>query len=204
MALSRPERQLLLGLARRALSYAAAANAKGMSVVQTVGRAVRELAPEPSSLPLPLTQPGGVFVSLHKRGELRGCVGVVEARQPLYLALMDAAISAALHDPRFSPVRADEVAEIDIEISALSTPQKLEPPISPELITPGEHGIIVTQGLQRGLLLPQVAAERGWTAERLLEETCRKAGLPRDAWRTGAHVERFQAEVFGEKEQPGD
>ena len=113
---------------------------------------------------------------------------------PLYRAVIDAAIAASLHDPRFSPVAAAELLEIDVEISVLSQPL----PITIEEIRIGLHGLIVTRGQARGLLLPQVAVERQWSPERFLEETCRKAGLARDAWLSGTRVEAFQADVFGE------
>jgi AmmeMemoRadiSam system protein A len=135
---------------------------------------------------------------LHKRGELRGCIGVAEARLPLFLAVMEAAMAAALRDPRFAAVRAEEVADLEIEVSVLHAPTLLASPIRPESVEIGRHGLMITQGSARGLLLPQVATGRGWRPERLLGETCRKAGLPADAWRTGARVEIFEAEVFGE------
>jgi AmmeMemoRadiSam system protein A len=106
------------------------------------------------------------------------------------------AISAALHDPRFPPVQAAEVQGLEIEISVLSPPE----PISPESIVIGRHGLIVVQGARRGLLLPQVAIERGWSGERFLEETCSKAGLPRGAWREPAtRILAFEAEIFSEE-----
>ena len=142
-----------------------------------------------------LREHAGVFVSLHKCGELRGCVGLVEPRLPLFRAVMETSLGAATADPRFAPVGLGELLEIEVEISVLSPPR---------LITVGEiqigmHGLMVTQGRLRGLLLPQVAVERHWDPERFLEETCRKAGLVCDAWRSGARVEAFEANVFGEK-----
>ena len=145
-------------------------------------------APDLSLIPSPLREPAGAFVTLHKSGELRGCVGQVEPRLPLYRAVMEIAVAAALTDPRFAPVRADELAELELEISVLS-PCRL---ISPDEIRIGVHGLLITQGSLRGLLLPQVAVERRWSAERFLEETCRKAGLNPGAWRS-ARLEVFEA-----------
>ena len=157
-------------------------------------RAVK-LPPDASKLPAALRELAGLSVSLHKCGELRGCVGFVEPRLPLYRAVIDTALAAATQDPRFSPVEAAELSEIAVEISVLSQPL----PITMQEIQIGVHGLIVTQGRMRGLLLPQVAAERQWSPEHFLEETCRKAGLACDAWKSGARVEAFQADVFGEK-----
>lgn len=177
--LTNEEKAFLLRLARRALESSVAGK-----------------RPEPpAEIPLKLEAAAGVFVTLHKRDELRGCVGYAWARKPLYRAVMEAAAAAALQDPRFSPVRAAELPELEVEISVLSPCQ----PIAPEAIQVGVHGLMVAQGPARGLLLPQVAVEHRWNCERFLEETCRKAGLPPDAWRHGAVVEAFTAEVFGEK-----
>jgi AmmeMemoRadiSam system protein A len=141
----------------------------------------------------------GVFVTLHSGGKLRGCVGQVENPGPLAEGVARAAINAALHDPRFPPVAADEVASLEIEISVLSS---LEP-IMPGAIIPGKHGLLVVRPPLRGLLLPQVAAERQWTGQRLLEETCAKAGLPRDGWRDPAtRIYGFTAEIYSEAELP--
>jgi AmmeMemoRadiSam system protein A len=140
----------------------------------------------------------GAFVTLYRAGKLRGCVGQVEDLGPLAEVVARAAISAALHDPRFPPVVPEEVAILDIELSVLSP---LEP-IAPELIVAGRHGLMVVRERRRGLLLPQVAAERGWSSQKLLEETCGKAGLPSDAWRDpttqvlGFTVERFREVGF--------
>lgn len=117
---------------------------------------------------------------------------------PLADVVARSAINAALNDTRFLPVRADEISELEIEISVLSALER----ILPEAITAGEHGLLVVRGPLRGLLLPQVASERNWTAVRFLEETCVKAGLPRDAWRDPAtEVYGFTAEIFTERPQ---
>ena len=141
-----------------------------------------------------LREVGAAFVSLHRHGRLRGCVGYVTAREPLYRTVAEAATAAAFHDLRFSPLREDEFAELEIEVSVLSPFFS----IASEEVRPGEHGLMVSLGFHRGLLLPQVASEYGWTRERFLEETCLKAGLEADAWKKGANVEAFTACVFSE------
>ena len=109
---------------------------------------------------------------------------------------MHCAGAAALEDPRFPPVRPDELARIDVEVSVLTPPARIA---DPGRIEVGRHGLVVTRGAHRGLLLPQVALEWGWTREEFLAHTCRKAGLPLDAWREGAQVFAFEAEIFGER-----
>jgi AmmeMemoRadiSam system protein A len=137
----------------------------------------------------------GVFVTLHRRGQLRGCVGQIEACGPLGEVVERCAIAAAEEDPRFAPVKPAEVAELEIEISLLSP---LEP-VAPAAIEVGRHGLVVERGMQRGLLLPQVATERHWQWQRFLEETCVKAGLERDAWKNpGTRTFAFTTEVFSE------
>jgi AmmeMemoRadiSam system protein A len=143
-----------------------------------------------------LAEPRGGFASLYLHGELRGCVGYVLPSTSVYRTVAETARAAAFEDSRFSPVSLEEARELEIELSILSPPV----PIAPEAVEIGRHGLLISLGGQRGLLLPQVAAERHWDAETFLEQTCRKAGLPHDAWRKGALVEGFTAEVFGEKE----
>lgn len=121
----------------------------------------------------------GVFVTLHSKGRLRGCIGVVEGHEPLGQGVVHAAASAALQDPRFPQVRQHELADLSIEISILSAMT----PMGPEEVEIGKHGLLVVSGRNRGLLLPQVATEHGLTREQFLDETCAKAGLRRDAWR---------------------
>ncbi|HKW57592.1 MAG TPA: AmmeMemoRadiSam system protein A [Candidatus Acidoferrum sp.] len=141
----------------------------------------------------------GVFVTLHLRGRLRGCIGVVDACEPLRDAIARCAASAALQDPRFSPVQRREVADLQIELSLLSQPE----PIRPEEIEIGKHGLLISNGPRRGLLLPQVAVEHKFDRERFLEETCTKAGLPPGAWRQpDTEILGFTCEVFSEAEQP--
>ena len=137
----------------------------------------------------------GVFVSLHKEGGLRGCIGYITSHEPVYKTVIEAAVSAAFNDPRFAPLRADELDLLDIEISLLSPPVEVS---DPEDIVVGRDGLIITHGHYRGLLLPQVATEYGWDCETFLAHTCNKAGLPSDAWKYGATIERFKAQVFGE------
>ncbi len=140
----------------------------------------------------------GAFVTLKKQGQLRGCIGYVEPRVPLIEAIADNAESAALHDPRFPPVSGAELPDIEIEISAL-TP--LEPVKSVDDIEIGRHGLMIKCGINRGLLLPQVPVEWGWTRDEFLAHTCMKAGLPADAWqRDDAELLWFEAEVFGEQD----
>jgi AmmeMemoRadiSam system protein A len=141
----------------------------------------------------------GVFVTLHLGGRLQGCIGVVEPDEALGDAIVRCAVSAALEDPRFAPMQADQLGELTIEISLLSSPE----PISVEGIEIGRHGLLVALRAQRGLLLPQVAIEHHLTPQRFLEETCRKAGLQREAWRDPeARVFGFTCEVFSDGQQP--
>ena len=137
----------------------------------------------------------GAFVTLHGREHrLRGCIGYVESHLSLLETISMAAHAAACRDPRFQPVRADELAEIEIEISVLSPLCVMK---SPADIQIGKHGLVVTDGIRRGLLLPQVASRQGWDAETFLAETCSKAVLPRDRWKDeGVRVELFTAEIF--------
>lgn len=146
-----------------------------------------------------LKQDMGAFVTLHKNGQLRGCIGHMVATGPLYLTVRDMAIAAAAEDPRFPPVTMDEMDEIDIEISALSPMEKIT---DYEKIEVGKHGVMVRMGWKSGVYLPQVAAETGWNREEFLTSLCdHKAGIPPDAWKTGAcEMSIFTAEVFGEKD----
>jgi len=143
---------------------------------------------------------GGAFVSLHNRGDLRGCIGHIEANEPLARVVSRCAVAACSTDPRFPPVTASELPHLDIELSLLGP---LEAITGPADIAVGRHGLVVEIGWRRGLLLPQVATEWQWDAETFLAHTCRKAGLPNDAWRKGAKMWRFEAEVFGEAEAAG-
>jgi AmmeMemoRadiSam system protein A len=142
-----------------------------------------------------LARPGGAFVTLHTRGDLRGCIGHIEPLEPLGQVVSRCAVSAASSDPRFPPMAPDELDAVDIEISLLGP---LEPIAGAQDILVGCHGLVVERGWQRGLLLPQVATEWKWSAEEFLARTCQKAGLPRDAWKQDAKIWRFEAEVFSE------
>jgi AmmeMemoRadiSam system protein A len=142
-----------------------------------------------------LSEPRGVFTTLYRRGQLRGCVGYVSAVRPLVNAVAETAQAAAFEDTRFAPVEREEVAEIQVSLSVLSPTF----PISPEQIQIGRHGLMIRQHGHRGLLLPQVATEHNWGVETFLEQTCFKAGLPGDAWKHGAEIEAFTAEVFSDE-----
>ena len=138
--------------------------------------------------------PRGAFVSIHRRGELRGCLGRLEP-QPLSETVVHLAAVVADSDPRFEPVGPSELHEIDLEISVLTPEREIE---SVDEIEVGRHGLIVEQGFRRGLLLPQVPVEHRWDRRTFLEHTCLKAGLRRDAWQHGARMFVFEAEVFGD------
>ncbi len=143
-----------------------------------------------------LSEPRGAFTSLHLHGELRGCVGYVLAVSPVYRAVADTARAAAFEDTRFHPVTLTEASNLEIELSILSPPQ----PISPDAVEIGRHGLLISMAGRRGLLLPQVPTEHNWDRITFLEQTCRKAGLPLDAWQKGATIEAFTAEVFGDNQ----
>lgn len=142
-----------------------------------------------------LTEPRGVFTSLYLNGQLRGCVGYVQAVTAVFLAVADTARAAAFQDARFSPVTLEEARNLQIELSILSIPQF----IAPEAVEVGRHGLLISMIGNRGLLLPQVPVEHHWDRITFLQQTCRKAGLPPEAWERGATIEAFTAEVFGEK-----
>lgn len=180
------ERLALLKLARISIEKAAEkGSAEGAGLERMPGR---------------LGQPSGAFVTLRRGKHLRGCIGHLESGESsLALAVMWAAQSAALEDPRFERVRPEEVAGLTIEISVLTPFVE----IAPENVVIGTHGLVVQQGSRRGLLLPQVASEHGLSREQFLDETCAKAGLPRGAWRDpGTKVLAFTAEVFSEMDYP--
>lgn len=172
----------LLGLARRAVA----------SYLER-GRRLRPGHDFPPLAP----EPRGAFVSLHTRGgDLRGCIGTVLPVGPLDETVARMAVAAAVEDPRFEPVTASELPDLLFEISALTVPEPLPDPSALEI---GRHGLIVTRGGRKGLLLPQVAPEWGWGREEFLAHTCRKAGLPPGAWQeSGTLVEWFEAEVWSE------
>jgi len=153
----------------------------------------------------PLPEPGrgpasgrGAFVSLHRHGELRGCIGNLVSDRPLAEVVRDMAVAASRDDPRFPPLAEDELDGLDVEVSVLTTPV----PARAEDVVPGRHGLIVRRGGCQGVLLPQVAVEQGWNRETFVAMTCRKAGLPPDAWRDPrTDLRVFEAQVIrGERE----
>jgi AmmeMemoRadiSam system protein A len=174
---SSEERQLLLHLAH-----------EGIESLVTG----RKLSLEPASPHL--AEPRGVFTTIYRHGELRGCVGYVQPVLPLYQAVIETARAAASQDTRFTPVTPEEIQDLQVSLSVLSALR----PIEAKHVTIGKHGLVVTMGGRRGLLLPQVPVEHGWDRVTFLEQTCRKAGLFPDAWKAGAELESFTAEVFGD------
>ena len=152
----------------------------------------RELSLDPPSAHL--AEPRGAFTTLYYRGGLRGCVGYVLPVTPLYRTIAESARGAAFDDSRFSPVTRNESLELQVSLSVLSPPQ----PIQADQVEIGRHGLLISLGSYRGLLLPQVPVEQGWDRIAFLEQTCRKAGLPLNAWQTGARLEAFTAEVFAD------
>jgi len=175
------EKQLLLEVARRALVLAVERRESLVDFPAHEG----------------LDRPAGAFVTLRRRRELRGCIGQFASSDPLVQVVAYCAKAAALDDPRFSPLRPAELANIEIEISVLSPPAE----ISADRIEIGTHGLIVSRGWQRGVLLPQVAVELRLTPARFLEETCVKAGLARGDWMDPAtRIQAFTAEVFSESD----
>lgn len=145
-----------------------------------------------------LNEEMGAFVTLHKSGELRGCIGNIIGKGPLYITIRDMAIAAATQDPRFSSVTKGELKGIDIEISVLSPMKKID---DPSKIIMGKHGVLIQSGFRSGVFLPQVATETGWDRDTFMNNLCtHKAGLPADAWKKGkCEIFIFTAEVFGEK-----
>ena len=153
----------------------------------------REISLEPPTHHF--AEPRGAFTSLYLMGELRGCVGYVMPVSSLYRAVAETARAAAFEDTRFYPVTLSEAPHLQIELSVLTPPR----PIAADNVEIGKHGLLISMGSARGLLLPQVPIERQWDRATFLKQTCIKAGLPGDAWQHGATIEAFTAEVFGEK-----
>lgn len=144
-----------------------------------------------------LKRPGGAFVTIRLHGQLRGCIGILDARRPLIDSVVDAAVAAATRDHRFSRLTQRELDEADLEISVLGSFVKVS---DPQEIVIGRDGLYLQAGRQSGLLLPQVATEQHWDREELLHHICLKAGLAPGTWRRAdARLERFTAEVFGER-----
>jgi len=145
-----------------------------------------------------LVDPASVFVSLHHGDQLRGCIGSLQATTPLYKAIQDMVVAAATRDNRFEQVPPDEFPELNIEISVLGPNTVIS---DASELKVGDHGVCLTRGARRGLLLPQVATERGWDAETFLDRVCHKAGLADGAWREDdATIEIFPAQVFDENQ----
>ena len=177
--LSPAERAALLGVARGA-------------VLAHLGVAPGPALPEAGAL----GEERGAFVSLYVGGELRGCIGTFRPAGTLAATVARMAVAAASEDPRFPRLRAEDVAGLQVAVSALAPPARLADPRKVEV---GKHGLVVKKGWHRGALLPKVAVEHGWDAEAFLRYTCLKAGLPPTAWRDAdCEVEAFEAEEFGE------
>jgi hypothetical protein len=172
------QRQFLLQLARESMAAAVTGGDRT----------------DPQLLELP--DASGVFVTIKRRGELRGCLGTLRVRRHLALEVARCAVDSASSDPRFPPVAPSELADLSLEISVLGPLEPID--AHPEAFTIGVHGLVAEQGYRRGLLLPQVATEWGWTPEQFLTHTCLKAGLSADAWQCGATFYRFAAEIFGD------
>lgn len=180
-SLDRQEKQALLDLARRALTLAV--------------RKRESLEQIPAAQAL--QQPAGAFVTLHYRGRLRGCIGQLDTNDSLAQVVAHCSRCAALEDPRFEPVRPEELPGIEIELSVLSSPEI----VTPEQIEVGKHGLLISHGSERGVLLPQVAVQFHWNTQRFLEETCEKAGLERDSWKhPDTQIQAFTAEVFSDSD----
>lgn len=189
MTLARDERLWLLSAARTAIARAVGAPVEGEPPRPGPEGGEQQRSPAP-----------GAFVSLHRRrdGELRGCIGCFEGRGALAETVARMAVEAATRDPRFGPVRANELAGLTIEISVLSPMEDVADPTDVQV---GRHGVVVSRGERRGVLLPQVATDHGLTREEFLKHTCLKAGLDPDAWRKpGTRIQVFTAEVFSEDE----
>jgi len=182
---SADEKRALLKIARRAIEQAVVERARKPDVD------TRRLAPR-------LMRPGAAFVTLTRGGELRGCIGTIEPDEPLALCVANNAVSAATCDPRFFPVGAEELSDLHIEINVLAPPFRVR---GIEDFVLGKHGIILEKQGRRALFLPEVMVEQRWTPEETLAHLCLKAGLPRDAWRSGGTLHFFETQAFGEGEK---
>lgn len=186
---TREQRHTLLGIARAAI-------ASGLA-----GEPLPDSPPTSSSSSSPwsgLIEPRGVFTTLYLAGQLRGCVGYALPIRPLYRAVAETARAAAFEDSRFWPVTPEEAGTLQFSLSVLSPLF----PIAASEVEVGRHGLLISDGKRRGLLLPQVPVEHDWDRETFLAQTCHKAGLPLDAWRKSATIEAFTAEVFGDEDVP--
>src|SRR5918999_4384665 len=176
----------LLHRARRAI-------ARAIGVERDSVTSVADQIPSPKS-PIPDLR-AGAFVTLRIKGALRGCIGYPEPELLLVDVVERCAVSAAISDPRFPPLGAEEWSDVHLELSVLGPIEPVEDITEVEI---GRHGLVVEFGRRRGLLLPQVAVEWQWNAEQFAAQTCIKAGLPKDAWQKGARLFKFEAEVFSE------
>ena len=179
-SLTQQEQQQLLELARSAIS----------SYLD------KGVVPDFQTTDTALARQAGVFVTLTKTGELRGCIGMLEDNQPIYRTVQEMAVSAATSDPRFVPVTKDEMQTIKIEISILSPLRKLE---NIDKIRVGVDGLVLVMSGHKGVFLPQVPVEQGWDRDAYLDNLCGKAGLPENCWKDNPTLYAFTAEVFGEK-----
>jgi AmmeMemoRadiSam system protein B/AmmeMemoRadiSam system protein A len=179
--LSSADKKTLLDIARK--SIAASLNREEMTFPQDISEALMEQR--------------GAFVTLNKEGRLRGCIGTFVAQEPLYKVIARMALEAAFSDPRFPALEKEELELLDIEISVLTPMKKIS---DPELVEVGRDGLYIKQGMYSGVLLPQVPVEYGWERIKFLEQTCLKAGLPPEAWKSDkTELYVFQAEIFGEE-----
>jgi AmmeMemoRadiSam system protein A len=154
-----------------------------------------KVVPELPDLPEIFQQERGAFVTLEKHGQLRGCIGYIEARKPLYLTVAEMAVAAAFHDPRFPPVQQEEWPDITVEISILSPLHEIQ---DIQEIEVGRHGLYIVQGARSGLLLPQVATDYKWDRLTFLQQTCHKARLPSNAWQDKqTRIYMFSADIIG-------
>jgi len=183
---TREQRHLLLGIARAAIAS------------RLIGDPLADSPPAAASSFAALTEPRGVFTTIYLGGELRGCVGYALPVRPLFRAVAETARAAAFEDSRFQPVTPLEAPGLQISLSVLSSLF----PITADEVEVGRHGLLISSGTRRGLLLPQVPVERGWNRETFLAQTCHKAGLPLDAWHKSATIEAFTAELFGDEADP--
>jgi uncharacterized protein (TIGR00296 family) len=182
--LSEHDGELLLRIARSEIEYAVAETPK----------------PKIHFFPV-LDEKRGVFVTLTKAGQLRGCIGFPYPVMPLGDAIRQAAVAAALEDPRFRPVKADELKTIDLEVTVLTPPVTIDgdPEDRPKKVIVGKHGLIIRGRGKSGLLLPQVATDYGWDAKTFLDHTCTKAGLSENAWHDPRiELLTFEGQIFSE------
>ena len=184
-ALTKDLQKYLLGLAREAIRNHLEGRAK----------------PKVEKKDKILSEKRGAFVTLTIAGQLRGCIGYPLPIKPLAEAVLDMAVAAATQDPRFDPLEAEDLDKVHIEISVLSLPRKVK---GPEDVEVGKHGIIISKGGNKGLLLPQVPTEYGWDRETYLRSGCLKAGLDPNEWKKGVTIEVFTAQVFSEDKKDMD